>query len=31
MFGATFGALAAKLQTLWPAEADAMPLYPAFR
>lgn len=29
--GATFGALAAKLRMLWPAEADAMPLYPAFR
>lgn len=29
--GATFAALAAKLRSVWPAEADAMPLYPAFR
>lgn len=29
--GATFADLAAKLRTRWPAEADAMPYYPAFR
>jgi hypothetical protein len=29
--GATFAALAAHLRTVWPPDADAMPLYPAFR
>jgi hypothetical protein len=29
--GATFADIAAKLRTRWPAEADAMPYYPAFR
>ena len=29
--GATFAKMAAKLRTIWPPEADAMPLYPAFR
>jgi hypothetical protein len=29
--GAALHALAARLRMLWPAEADAMPLYPAFR
>ena len=30
-FGATAQEIAAKLRALWPQEADAMPLYPAFR
>jgi hypothetical protein len=29
--GATFADLAAKLRARWPADADAMPYYPAFR
>ncbi len=29
--GHTFARMAAKLRTIWPPEADAMPLYPAFR
>ena len=29
--GAAFAAMAARLRELWPADADAMPLYPAFR
>jgi hypothetical protein len=29
--GATFADLAAKLRARWPAEADTMPYYPAFR
>ncbi len=29
--GATFAEIATKLRTIWPPEADAMPLYPAFR
>jgi hypothetical protein len=29
--GTTFAALAARLRAVWPPEADAMPLFPAFR
>lgn len=29
--GSVFAALATRLREIWPAEADAMPLYPAFR
>lgn len=31
VLGNTFAQIAARLRTIWPPEADAMPLYPAFR